>query len=134
MHISTVHIIQLDKDRQIFICNLGLTNEQYDSIVASAEKCAAIGCRYNAYTYAKQNLGCRENDDLTVECIVPPYAARQTIFNVVHPKFIEMSIFAAQLMGTSKPANHRDYFRSSRAPHCKIRHGRRTNSKFGNAH
>ena len=42
-----------------------------------------------------------------MECIVPTYAACQTIFNVVHPKFIEMSIFAAQLIGTSKPANHK---------------------------
>jgi hypothetical protein len=107
MLISTVDIIQLDKDHQIFICNLGLTNEQCDSIIASAEKCAATRGRYNAYTYAKQTLGCRENDDLAVECIVPTHAACQTIFNVVHPKFTEMSVFAAQLIGTSKPPNYR---------------------------
>lgn len=94
-----VDVVQLDKDHQIFICNLGLTNEQCDSIVTSAEKCAARKGRYNAYTYAKQTLGCRDNDDLAVECIVPTHAACQAIFSVVHPKFMEMS--------TSKPANHR---------------------------
>lgn len=106
MLVSTVDVMQLDTDHQIFLCNLGLTNEQYDSIVTSAEKCAATRGRYNAYTYAKQTLGCRDNDELAMKSIVPTHVACRTILNVVHPKFSELSKDARQLEETPRPAYH----------------------------
>mmetsp|Transcript_23190 Transcript_23190/g.33267 ORF Transcript_23190/g.33267 Transcript_23190/m.33267 type:complete len:362 (-) Transcript_23190:2861-3946(-) len=88
---SVEHITCLDKNHGIYICELGLTTKECDLIISAAEKCAATRGRYNAYTYAKQTLGCRDFDDLAIQCVVPTHIACQTIFHFLQPKSGERS-------------------------------------------
>jgi len=86
MRISAVDLVCMDMNFQIYICDLGLTNKQCAAIIAAAEKCAAASGRYSAYTYAKQTLGCRDYDELAMECVAPTHVAYQTIRTSLHPR------------------------------------------------
>lgn len=56
-------------ENDIYVCDIGLTSSRCDFIVSTSERCS--NGSYNAYTYAKQTLGCREHDELAVVCEWP---------------------------------------------------------------
>mmetsp|Transcript_4643 Transcript_4643/g.6039 ORF Transcript_4643/g.6039 Transcript_4643/m.6039 type:complete len:646 (-) Transcript_4643:176-2113(-) len=70
-------VICVSSQHQIYICDIGLTSSRCDFIVDTSERCAKGS--YNAYTYAKQTLGCREFDELSVVCEWPVMRAISTI-------------------------------------------------------
>ena len=63
------HMICVSSEYDIYVCDIGLTSSRCGFIVDAAERCAKGN--YNAYTYAKQTLGCREHDELAVVCEWP---------------------------------------------------------------
>jgi hypothetical protein len=78
-----VDLVCLDETLHIYACDLGLSVDECNSAIHAAETCARVAGRYSAYTYAKQTLGCRDYDDLALECIVPTHVACQTIRRVL---------------------------------------------------
>mmetsp|Transcript_23735 Transcript_23735/g.35023 ORF Transcript_23735/g.35023 Transcript_23735/m.35023 type:complete len:269 (-) Transcript_23735:371-1177(-) len=70
-------LICVNKEHQIYVCDLGLTENQSRQIVETTEHCSKG--HYAAYTYAKQTLGCREHDELAVVCEYPVMRAVSTI-------------------------------------------------------
>ena len=69
----------IDRENQIFVCDLGLTSDHCDFIVDTTERCAKGS--YSAYTYAKQTLGCRDYDDIATLCELPVMRAYSSIIN-----------------------------------------------------
>ncbi len=67
----------MNSENKIFVCDIGLTSSRCDFIVDAAERCSKGS--YNAYTYAKQTLGCREFDELAVVCEWPVMRAITSI-------------------------------------------------------
>lgn len=59
-------IICINKEHEIYVCDVGLSFSQCQSIVDAAERCSQ-GI-YSSYTYAKQTLGCRDHDALGIAC------------------------------------------------------------------
>jgi len=74
---SVPDMICVSKENKIFVCDIGLTSSRCDFIVDTAERCSKGS--YNAYTYAKQTLGCREFDELAVVCEWPVMRAISSI-------------------------------------------------------
>lgn len=75
-----VPVVRVDPVHPIYICDVGLTRDQCNDIAETAERCALTnGKSYAAYTYAKQTLGCRENDDLATICASPVMVAYATV-------------------------------------------------------
>ena len=70
---ACVHIVSemvcISSKHDIYVCDIGLTSSRCDFIVDTSERCS--NGSYNAYTYAKQTLGCREFDELAVVCEWP---------------------------------------------------------------
>lgn len=62
-------MVCVSSKHDIYVCDIGLTASRCDFIVDTSERCS--NGSYNAYTYAKQTLGCREFDELAVVCEWP---------------------------------------------------------------
>lgn len=62
-------MVCVSSEHDIYVCDIGLTSSRCDFIVDTSERCSKGS--YNAYTYAKQTLGCREFDELAVVCEWP---------------------------------------------------------------
>lgn len=56
--------VTVSEEHNIFVADVGLTNEECNHIVAVTEQ--VCKGQYAAYTYAKQTLGCREFPPLAV--------------------------------------------------------------------
>lgn len=70
-------MVCVSREHDIYVCDIGLSSSRCDFIVDIAERCS--NGRYNAYTYAKQTLGCREYDELAVVCEWPVMRAVASI-------------------------------------------------------
>ncbi len=67
----------MNRENDIYVCDLGLSSSRCDFIMDIAERCS--NGSYHSYTYAKQTLGCREYDELAVVCEWPVMRAVATI-------------------------------------------------------
>lgn len=76
-NLCVVPILCLDEPSKVYVCDIGLSNEQCEEIIAKAE--SASNGVYAAYTYAKQTIGCRDHDEIAHMCEVPVLIACATI-------------------------------------------------------
>ena len=67
----------VNDEHKIYVCDIRLTSSRCDFIRDASERCSKGS--YNAYTYAKQTLGCREYDELAVVCEWPIMRAISSI-------------------------------------------------------
>lgn len=77
-------IICVDQSNRIYVCDLGLTSDQCHFITEVSERCARG--TYDSYTYAKQTLGCRDYDELSVICEWPVKKAYSSICHYLENK------------------------------------------------
>lgn len=98
----------------IYVCDIGLTSSRCDFIVNTAERCA--NGSYNAYTYAKQTLGCREYDELAVVSEWPVMRAVVSIHEHLEETFFHKSKVAESAPSRSK-SKRRTLVLDDREPH-----------------
>jgi len=72
-------IVCVDKSLGIYISESGLSASDCQNIINVSEFCASMRGGWSSYTYAKQTLGCRENDQLAFVCARPVMTACATI-------------------------------------------------------
>jgi hypothetical protein len=75
MILTVIDWVTVSEEHNIFIADVGLTNEDCNHIVAMTEQ--VCKGQYAAYTYAKQTLGCREFPPLAV-------AVQNAVHSVTH--------------------------------------------------
>mmetsp|Transcript_4202 Transcript_4202/g.7815 ORF Transcript_4202/g.7815 Transcript_4202/m.7815 type:complete len:308 (+) Transcript_4202:1083-2006(+) len=72
-------IVCIHKSLGIYVSESGLSASDCQNIIRVSEFCADKRGGWSSYTYAKQTLGCRENDQLAFVCARPVMTACATI-------------------------------------------------------
>ena len=72
-------VVCIDKSLGIYVSESGLSATDCTNIINVSEHTAKIRGSWSSYTYAKQTLGCRENDALAFVCARPVMIACATI-------------------------------------------------------
>ena len=72
-------IVCVDKSLGIYISESGLSASDCQNLMNVADFCASNKGGWSSYTYAKQTLGCRENDQLAFVSAKPVMTACATI-------------------------------------------------------
>ena len=99
----------------IYVCDLGLTSSRCDFIVNIAEQCS--NGNYNAYTYAKQTLGCREFDELAVVCEWPVMRAVVSIHEHLEKTLLHRSKVKESAPPFNSKSKRRTLVLDDREPH-----------------
>lgn len=72
-------VVCIDKTLGVYVSESGLSATDCENIINVSEHTAKIRGSWSSYTYAKQTLGCRENDALAFVCARPVMIACATI-------------------------------------------------------
>jgi len=72
-------MVCVDRSLGIYISESGLSVPDCRNVIRASEYCAQARGGWSSYTYAKQTLGCRENDQLAFVCARPVMTACATI-------------------------------------------------------
>jgi len=78
-YIIVNEVVCIDKSLGIYVSESGLSATDCENIINVSEHTAKIRGSWSSYTYAKQTLGCRENDALAFVCARPVMIACATI-------------------------------------------------------
>ena len=102
-------------ENDIYVCDIGLTSSRCDFIVSTSERCS--NGSYNAYTYAKQTLGCREYDELAVVCEWPVMRAVVSIREHLEDMVFRRSQKVEESAPSSTKRRRRTLVLDDREPH-----------------
>ena len=72
-------VVCIDKTLGVYVSESGLSATDCQNIINVSEHTAKIRGSWSSYTYAKQTLGCRENDALAFVCARPVMIACASI-------------------------------------------------------